>query len=318
MSSTTSTSFIKSQAYGKARVRVVRVVRQPDGWQELVDYSVRVLLSGDQFESSYTAGDNKLVVATDSQKNIVYYLAKVLKPEQVMVPERFAAEIADFMVKKYDHVTAAHVHITTRPWERQKFAGRDHPHSFVREGKETRWTNVVATKTNPPAATSVKFEIVSGLEDLQILKTTNSSFVDFYRDEFATLPDMADRIVSTNVETKWRYIFSSKGAVEKANFNGVYDGVKRNTLDTFVNDPRAWVHASVQTTLYIMADRILKEFPEIDDVYYALPNNHVFPVDLSPFGLKNLQGDATVYNPIRDPSGYITGTISRKSSAPKL
>ncbi|KAJ1672956.1 hypothetical protein EV182_006164 [Spiromyces aspiralis] len=311
-------SAIKSQAYGKARVRVLRVVRHPDGWQELVDYSVRVLLSGDQFESSYTAGDNRLVVATDSQKNIVYYLAKTLDADKVMTPERFAAEIAEFMVKKYDHVTSAQVHITTRPWERQQYGGRHHPHAFTREGKETRWAEVVATKLNPPSAAAVTFAATAGFYDLEILKTTNSSFVDFYRDEFATLPDMADRIVSTNVDCKWRYVATSKAALDQVNFGAVYAGVKSNSLDTFSNDTRAFVHASVQTTLYMMADRCLKAFSEIDDVYYALPNNHVFPVDLSPFGLKNLQEHATVYNPIRDPSGYITGTISRKSTASKL
>ncbi|KAJ2235983.1 hypothetical protein IWW45_002141, partial [Coemansia sp. RSA 485] len=86
------TSIVKSQAYGKDRVRVVRVVRHADGWQEIADYSVRCLLSGDQFESSYTKGDNKLVVATDSQKNTIFYLAKTLPAEKVMVPEVFASE----------------------------------------------------------------------------------------------------------------------------------------------------------------------------------------------------------------------------------
>ncbi|KAJ2382355.1 hypothetical protein GGI23_007384, partial [Coemansia sp. RSA 2559] len=111
-------SVIKSQAYGKDLVRVVRVVRHADGWQEIADYTVRCLLSGEAFGPSYTKGDNKLVVATDSQKNTVFYLAKTLPAEKVLVPEVFAAEVASFMVNKYAHVTTCRVKVTTKPWER--------------------------------------------------------------------------------------------------------------------------------------------------------------------------------------------------------
>ncbi|KAJ1642494.1 hypothetical protein J3B02_001444 [Coemansia erecta] len=307
------TSIIKSQAYGKDRVRVVRVFRHADGWQEIADYSVCCLLSGNQFESSYTKGDNKLVVATDSQKNTVFYLAKTLPAEKVMVPEVFASEIAKFMVNKYDHVTSCQVKIITKPWERMQFDNQGHPHSFYREGKETRWTEAVVTKINPPSKIGLKVRIDSGFYDLEVLKTTNSAFTDFWRDELTTLPDMPDRLLSTKVLCQWKYVSGNLEALENVPFDAIYAGAKRNTLDAFANDPRAWVHASVQTTLYIMADRILNDFAQIDDIYYALPNIHYFPFDLSPFGLKNLQADAEVYMPIADPSGYITATVSRPS-----
>ncbi|KAJ2343787.1 hypothetical protein GGH92_004762 [Coemansia sp. RSA 2673] len=305
------TSIIKSQAYGKDRVRVVRVVRHADGWQEIADYSVCCLLSGKEFESSYTKGDNKMVVATDSQKNTIYYLAKTLPADRVMVPEVFASEVASFMVKKYSHVTTCHVKIITKPWERMQFDTKHHPHSFCREGKETRWTEVFVTKTSPPSAAALTVSMNSGFYDLEVLKTTNSSFTDFWRDELATLPDMPDRVLSTKVLCQWKYVAESLEALRQAPFDAIFAGAKRNTLDALANDPRAWVHASVQTTLYIMADRILNDFAAVDDVYYALPNIHYFPFDLSKFGLKNLQADAEVYMPIADPSGYITATVSR-------
>ncbi|KAJ2773022.1 hypothetical protein GGI18_004786 [Coemansia linderi] len=301
------TSIIKSQAYGKDRVRIVRVVRRADGWQEIADYSVCVLLSGEAFESSYTKGDNKLVVATDSQKNIVYYLGKTLPPCRVMVPEVFASEIAAFMVKKYSHVTTCHVKIITKPWERMMFDSKGHPHSFCREGKETRWTEAFVTRKGEGLGVRMN----SGFYDLEVLKTTNSSFTDFWRDELTTLPEMADRVLSTKVLCQWTFVSDDLEALRAAPFDRIFAGAKRNTLDVFANDPRAWVHASVQSALYVMADRILNDFADVDDVYYALPNIHYFPFDLSKFGLKNLQADAQVYMPIADPSGYITATISR-------
>ncbi|KAJ1799753.1 hypothetical protein LPJ59_001612 [Coemansia sp. RSA 2399] len=304
-------SVIKSQAYGKDLVRVVRVVRHADGWQEIADYTVRCLLSGEEFGPSYTKGDNKLVVATDSQKNTVFYLAKTLPAEKVLVPEVFATEIASFMVNKYAHVTTCHVKITTKPWERMRFDNKSHPHSFYREGKESRWTEAVITKNSPPSASSLTTALTSGFYDLEVLKTTNSSFVDFWRDELATLPDMPDRVLSTRVLCQWKFVSTDVAKLQQQPFDAIYAGAKRNTLDSFANDPRAWVHASVQTTLYIMADRILNEFAAVDDVYYALPNIHYFPFDMAKFGLKNLQSDAEVYMPLADPSGYITATISR-------
>jgi len=50
---------------------MLRVVRGEDGKHEVAEYSVQVLLEGD-IETSYTQADNSVVVATDSQKNIVY------------------------------------------------------------------------------------------------------------------------------------------------------------------------------------------------------------------------------------------------------
>ncbi|KAJ1939238.1 hypothetical protein FBU59_004191, partial [Linderina macrospora] len=281
---------------------------------EIADYSVCCLLSGAQFETSYTKGDNKLVVATDSQKNTVYYLAKTLPAEKVMVPEVFATEVAKFMVNKYAHVTSCQVKIITKPWERMKFDNRSHAHSFYREGKETRWTEAVVTKTNPPSNAALTADVTSGFYDLEVLKTTNSSFTDFWRDELATLPDMPDRMLSTKVLCQWKTVSKDLDTIQALPFDAIYNGAKRNTLDAFANDPRAWVHASVQTTLYIMADRILNDFAAVDDVYYALPNIHYFPFDLSKFGLKNLATDAEVYMPIADPSGFITATISRPAT----
>jgi urate oxidase len=38
-----------------------------------------------------------------------------------------------------------------------------------------------------------------------VLKTTQSAFTDFIRDEYRTLPDVNDRIFSTIVMATWEY-----------------------------------------------------------------------------------------------------------------
>ncbi|KAJ2885312.1 hypothetical protein IWW38_005336, partial [Coemansia aciculifera] len=222
------TSVIKSQAYGKDRVRVVRVVRHADGWQEIADYSVRILLTGKAFESSYVKGGNEVIVATDSQKNAIFYLAKTLPAERVMVPEMFATEVAKFMVNKYPQITTCHVKILTQPWERMKFDSKSHPHSFCREGKETRWTEAFVTKNSPPSAAALSVVMNSGFYDLEVLKTTNSSFAGFVRDELTTLQDTPDRILSTKVQCQWKYLATSLEALQRTPFDSIYAGAKRN------------------------------------------------------------------------------------------
>jgi hypothetical protein len=64
-----ATMKLSSHRYGKSRVRVMKVLRK-GATHTLKELDVSVALSGD-FESSYTSGDNRLVIATDTMKNTV-------------------------------------------------------------------------------------------------------------------------------------------------------------------------------------------------------------------------------------------------------
>src|SRR6185437_9886712 len=60
--------------YGKSRVRLMKVVRGPDG-NHLREWTVQVLLTGD-FDSAHYDGDNSKILPTDTMKNTVYSVAK--------------------------------------------------------------------------------------------------------------------------------------------------------------------------------------------------------------------------------------------------
>ncbi|KAI8874295.1 urate oxidase [Ramicandelaber brevisporus] len=302
--------YLKCQEYGKDRVRLVKVIRPPNSpRQYVVDYSVRTLLDGD-FETSYTKGSNAKVVATDTQKNTVYVLAK--QSTCVETPELFAYELAQHFVTRYPHVNRAKVSITSRPWERLALSAGEHPHSFVRAGKETRTTTVTVFKVTSACGGQqhLSATIESGFSGLEVLKSTGSAFTDFMRDEYTTLPEMKDRILSTMVESSWKYNIPTVTVIPSSiDFNAIYNGVRLHTLETFSYDEPS---ASVQATLYKMAAKILGDFKAVDEISYALPNIHIFPVDLAPFGLDNKGRNASVYMPIADPSGRITATIARR------
>ena len=61
--------YILENRYGKSKVRVARIVRGKDH-HDFHEMTVAIALEGD-FNSSYKAGDNSLVLPTDTLKNTV-------------------------------------------------------------------------------------------------------------------------------------------------------------------------------------------------------------------------------------------------------
>ena len=124
------------------------------------------------------------------------------------------------------------------------------------------------------------FKIVSGLENLLVLKSTGSAFYGHIKDKYTLLPDVYDRIFSTEVTASytWR-LFRDLDDIKKNSkgFDEAFEGVKEATLSTFATDDSA----SVQATLYKMTETILGKFKDVMDVSYALPNKHYFQIDMS-------------------------------------
>lgn len=220
--------------------------------------------------SSYTQADNSVVVATDTMKNTVYIMAK---QHPVTPPELFASIVSNHFIEKYKHIHSAQVKVKTHRWTRMTVGGEPHPHSFMRDGAETR--NVEATAEEGKGIT-----IRSAIAGLLVLKSTGSAFHDFYRDEFTTLPDVYDRILSTEVDCGWTWnLFGTLADVEKAvpKFDDAWAGARKVTLETFATESSP----SVQNTLYKMCEQILKDVPEVSSVDYSLPNKHYFEIGKS-------------------------------------
>ncbi|PQE16719.1 uricase protein [Rutstroemia sp. NJR-2017a WRK4] len=196
-------------------------------------------------------------------------------------------------------------------WTRMTIDGKAHPHSFYRDGNETR--NVEATIKRGKG-----IDIRSGIAGLLVLKSTGSQFHGFVRDEYTTLPEVWDRILSTDVDCGWAWkTFSGLDAVKASipKFDKAFDDARTITMKTFAEEDSP----SVQNTMYKMCGSILEAVPEVETVDYSLPNKHYFEVDLSWHkGLKNTGKDAEVYAPQSGPNGLIEVTVSRGQLSPKL
>jgi len=267
--------------------------------QSVVEMTVCLLLEG-EIESSYTHADNSVVVPTDTMKQTTYIMAK---KHPVNPPELFASILGTHFIETYKHIHTAHITIVTHRWTRMTIDGKPHPHSFFRDGAETRLTecDVIEGKG---------IEIRSGISGLLVLKSTGSQFHSFHTDDFTILQDTYDRILSTSVDAgwKWKTISMEQVKAEADKFDKTWTAAREITMKTFAEEDSP----SVQNTMYKMCGQILDTEPSVQAVDYELPNKHYFEIDLSwHHGLKNTGKDAEVYAPQSDPNGLIKCTVTR-------
>jgi urate oxidase len=278
-------AVLTHHAYGKSRIRLTRVTRHAER-HDLQELAVAVQLEGD-FTASYLAGDNRAIVATDTMKNSVYVLAK---KHGIGAVENFGQTVARHFVQTYSQVHAATIDLVEHSWRRLVVDGRDHPHAFVGGTSEKRTALVTLTRQG--------VRVESGLAELSLLKTTDSAFAGFVRDEYTTLPETNDRIFATLVSARWLW------AKPPADWDRAYQAVRLALVETFARHHSL----SVQQTLHAMGTAALEGCPEIDQITLTMPNKHHLLVNLAPFGLDNPN---EVFVATDEPHGVIAGTLSR-------
>ncbi len=271
--------------YGKSRVRLLRVTRK-ENLHEIKELTISILFEGD-FEAAHTKGDNSKILATDTMKNTVYVLAKEYPAEPI---EEFALHLIDHFLTYNPQVSQVTIDVIEHPWARLPMGGKEHRSTFTRSTNEKRTATVIGTREGNT--------IRAGIEDLIVLKTTQSSFEGFLRDPYTTLPETKDRILSTAVSTNWLY------AGEDVAFGPAWHGVRKALLETFAEH----VSHSLQHTLYAMGEAVLKSYDEIREIRLSLPNKHFLLVDLKPFGLEN---DNEIFLPTEEPHGLIEATLRK-------
>ncbi|MSR29238.1 MAG: urate oxidase [Phycisphaerales bacterium] len=287
--------ILGANRYGKAEVRVVRLTRHGDT-HELLDLSVTTQLSGD-FAATHLTGANAHVIPTDTQKNTVFALSKL---HGAMEPEAFGLVLARHFLASFSHVSCAEVRLEQFPWQRIMCAGRPHPRAFQRDGSSVRTALVRVTR----AGSGFTAEVSSGLEGLVVLKTSDSEFTGFSKDQFTTLAEARDRIMATEVSARWRH-----GATDAASLDATDWATSHATaLDSLLSTYAEHYSLSLQQTLHEMGRATLERLPGLTAIKLSLPNKHHFVVDLSPFGMPN---DNEVFFAGDRPYGLIEAVIAR-------
>ena len=145
-------------------------------------------------------------------------------------------------------------------------------------------------------------EVRSGFEGMTVLKTAQSGFVGFIRDELTTLPETTDRLFGTSVTAIWKY--GAEALAEGVDFNKVRRHLRERMIETFARHDSL----SVQQTLYAMAEAALAHTQAIEEVFLRMPNKHNLLVDLSRFGSDNPNH---IFVPTDEPHGTIEATVRR-------
>jgi urate oxidase len=274
-----------SHRYGKARVRVLKILRK-GATHTIKDIEAAALLQG-EFESSYTAGDNSKVVPTDTIKNTIHVLAKENLGDEI---ERFAIYLAEHFLTKYPQVHSAQIDMAERDWRRMEIAGQSQPHSFASGGEARMFARVECSRDSRT--------IQSGIRDLLILKSTGSGFENYPKDEFTTLRETSDRILATSFSATWTFEKLPK------NCRAANEAILSAMLKVFAEN----FSPSAQTTLFQMGEAALAACPEIGQVDLVMPNKHCLLIDLSPFGMENKN---EVFVPTDEPHGQIEASVTR-------
>ena len=274
---------LTANQYGKAENRVVRVTRDTDR-HEVIDLNVTSELRGD-FRAAHTEGDNAHVVATDTQKNTIFAFAR----DGITSPETFLARLADHFTSEFDWVSGGRWAAEEFGWSRIE----NHDHAFFRNTPETRTAVLVRDGDDTT--------VISGFYGLTVMKTTQSGFVGYPKDKYTTLQETEDRILATDIATRWRYNTTD------VDYNAVYDSVRATMLEAFGKE----YSKALQQTLYQVAEAVIDKHDCIDEVKFSCPNKHHFLSDLSFCGLDN---PGLVFLAADRPYGLIEATFARKDS----
>jgi len=292
--------------YGKENVRILRVIRDSPR-HEIHELKVQILLEGD-FDESFITGSNRQIVATETQKNTLYFLAKKYPLDSI---EEWAVLVSRDFMKRFGHISAINLDIDEFEWERIKVKGQEHSHGFQKSLSGTRFTSVRVPRKG-------SITITSGFKDLQVMKTTQSGFEGFIRDQFTTLPETKDRVLCTkilcnwtfnNVEENWNSLKGPKG------FTHIYREVKKAALEVFAGDPQSGTYSSsVQQTMFQIGQVVIEKFSDIQRISFVLPNIHYYFVDFNQFKV-DIPNNGEVFHTFDGAAGHIEATVERNTKA---
>ncbi|HKC28853.1 MAG TPA: urate oxidase [Jatrophihabitans sp.] len=280
--------------YGKAETRVVRIYRD-SARHEIVDLNVSTSLRGD-FAAAHSDGDQAHVLPTDTQKNTAFAYAK---EHGVSSPEDYAIALGAHFLDAAPKADGAQIRVEQYAWDRIPVGAAGHDHAFVRRGGAVRTTAVTVAGRGDDR----KIWVVSGLQDLVLLKSTGSEFKGFLKDKYTTLQETDDRILATSLVARWRY--QSPSGVD---WNKSYDAVYATLLETFANT----YSRALQESLYAMGKRVLEADEHVAEMRFSAPNKHHFLVDLAPFGLEN---NGEVFIAADRPYGLIEAAVVRDDAS---
>ncbi len=171
----------------------------------LLAASIEVQVLGTAFMSAYTAGDNRLVVATDTMKNFIHRESLAFAGATL---EEWLEFIGRRFLDTYPHMERLRVRGTEIPFERALVPAADGEGFaesevlFERQHGDRSTAELELDRTSNGVEVT---DLAAGRVGLQMMKITGSSFADFARDAYTTLPERMDRPLYIHLDVGWKY-----------------------------------------------------------------------------------------------------------------
>jgi urate oxidase/2-oxo-4-hydroxy-4-carboxy-5-ureidoimidazoline decarboxylase len=271
-------AHITSIDYGKAGISTYRFAAKPltvpaipespftGRGNELFAVDVDVQVLGGPFSAAYTEGDNHNVVATDTMKNFV--LKRALEFEGSTL-EAFLDFLGRAFLATYPDMPA--IHVTGREFP---FAPAPVPSGdtfvpstvlFSRTRGDYGAAELILERTSSGVALT---DHECGRLELQLVKTTGSSFAAFARDSHTTLPEVQDRPLFIYLDMFWRYRDPAQMVADTP--DGYVPAEQVRDLAALVF--HEFNSKSIQHLVYEMGTRILGRFPQLAEVRFEAQN----------------------------------------------
>ena len=178
--------------YGKGDVVVYRLDRADAAplTGRVFGAKVQMLVYGEAFWPTYTTGDNTGLVATDSMKNFIQRETLHFVGSDLRDTAGFSAHASSTGIRRSKACSCQPSRSRTSRWL---------PASDIRR----RARNTRRRASSCGEASIV--EAVSGLRGFRLLRLRGSAFRGFVRDEYTTLPDLANRPLHMWLDLDWQH-----------------------------------------------------------------------------------------------------------------
>jgi urate oxidase len=272
-------------SYGSSRIRLLRVSKQ-QGRHDVREIALSVRFEGD-FQAAHVLGDNRKILPADTMKNTVYALARQHSIEPV---ENFGLHLIEHFLTYNPQVTRVIIEASENTWVRVPYGGKLHASAFALAGEQEHTCFLSGTREG--------IQVRAGIQNLVVLKTSNSTFKDFKKDPYTTLQEERDRILSIIINADWLY------TEDDAEFGPLWHAVRKMLLETVAEHHSQ----SLQHSLYAMGDAILGNFENISEIHLSLPSRHYYLADLAALGMDN---PSTVFLPADESEAAIEATLTK-------
>jgi len=298
----------RTMYYGKGDVWVYRSYAKPLTQITLIPESgftgrdnilfgmnVKIAVSGEKLFSSFSEGDNSVVVATDSMKNFILRKAGAYEGATA---EGFLEFAGRQFLETYPHLTGVKMSADQVPFEvlpvpapgAEQLQASELVFRYSRNEQPTALVELVRTAEG--------IEIVQhggGVAGLKLIKVKGSSFAGFIRDAYTTLPETSDRPLFIFLDIAWSYE-QAEDALDADRERYVAAEQIRDIAHTVFHEQHS---PSIQNLIYRIGQRALTRFPQLKEIRFE-SNNRTWETVLE----QAESGEGKVFTEPRPPYGF--------------